>query len=77
MEYWENPFQIDQIQLKENMAAALKKHPRTINQISKATGIHFHTIKKFGEGSYINNAVALKLQKYIDELLEEKNEEKA
>ena len=68
MEHWENPFQIDQIQLKEDMAAALRKHPKTINQISKETGIHWNTIKKFGDGKYLNNVVALKLQKYIDEL---------
>lgn len=68
----ENPFDLDQIELREKMITALRKNPRSMLQISRDTGIHRIVIKRFGSGLYVSNKVALRLQKYIDELLEKK-----
>ncbi len=74
MEYYQNknPFEVDQIQLREDIAAALRKHPKSMHEISKDTGLDYITMKKFANGEYISNKTALRLQKYIDGLMEQK-----
>lgn len=66
--HFDNPFIIDQIGLRERMGIVLKKHPRSMWEVAKEAGITPAVVKKFGDGQQVGNKVALKLQKYINEL---------
>ena len=72
--YFDNPFIIDQIGLREEFVVALRKHPRSMWEISREIGTSAAIIKKFGAGHSVSNKVALKLRKYLDELIEQKQQ---